>query len=288
MAKLNSGLVDGLKGSLGGLSFYKMRGVEGTVVREKGGPSKEKIKKSPKMHTTRRNIAEFGGCSTAGKWIRRVLHAQLPMADYNISGPLGALLRVVQGLDTEGDKGKRTVRLSANPLVIKGFPLTEKTRFDSVVRCPVDYTISRETGSVRVQIPPLMPAINLFTPDNYAMFRLVIAWGVVPDLYPDGRKDQTYNISTATRVEDAFLNEIRYFPSSQAYDNIPTEEFRSAWYPIVKGAPAIDQELTLRVLPPDTDFTLVLSIGICYGIMETADYVRQAPYVGSAKILAVG
>ncbi len=208
-----------------------------------------KDQKDPKMHATRRNIAEFGGCSTAGKWIRNVLHAQKPMADYNFSGPLGALLRVVQQLDTQGDKGKRTVRLSANPLVIKGFPLTEKTRFDSVVRSPVDYTISRETGSVRVQIPPLMPAINLFTPDNYAMFRLVIAWGVVPDLYPDGRKDQTYNISTETRIEDAFLNEIRYYPSSQDYDDIPTEVFRSEWYPIVKGAPAIDKELTLEVFP---------------------------------------
>lgn len=288
MAKLNSGLGDGLEGSLGGLSYYKMRGVKGTVVREKGGPSKEKIKKDPNMHMTRRNIAEFGARATACKWIRRVLHAQKPMADYNFSGPLSALLSVVQQLDSQGEKGKRTVRLSANPLVIKGFPLNEKTRFDSVVRCPVDYAISRETGSVRIQIPPLMPAINLFTPDNYAMFRLVIAWGVVPDLYPDGRKDQTYNISQGERAEGKFLDEVRYFPSNQAYDNIPTEEFRSDWYPIVKGAPAIDQELTLRVFPPDTDYTLVLSIGICYGIMETADYVRQAPYVGSAKILAVG
>lgn len=85
-----------------------------------------------------------------------------------------------------------------------------------------------------------------------------------------------------------FYDKIRYYPSHQAYDNIPTEEFRSDWYPVSKGAPAMDKELTLRVFPPDTDFTLVLSIGICYGIMEAADYVRQAPYAGSAKILAVG
>lgn len=288
MAKMQEGLGDGLRGSLGGLSFYKMRGVEGTIVREKGGPSKEKIKKDPELHKVRRNNAEFSGRSTAGKWIRRVLHTMLPMADYNISGPLASLLQVVQKLDSEGDKGKRTTRLSANPLVIKGFSLNKKNLFDSVVRSPVDYSISRETGTVRVQIPPLMPAINLFTPNNYAMFRLVIAWGVVPDLYPDGRKDQTYNIMTAPEAEKTFFDKIRYYPSNKAYDNIPVEVFKSDWYPIVKGAPAIDKELTLRVFPPDTDFTLVLSIGICYGIMQSADYVRQAPYVGSAKILAVG
>lgn len=285
---MKGGLGDGLKGSLGGLSYYKMRGVEETIVREPGGASKEKIEKDPNLHMIRRNNAEFSGRSTAGKWIRKVIQAQLPMADYNISGPLASLLKVVQKLDSKGDKGKRTIPLSANPLVIKGFSLNKKNLFDSVVRSPVDYAISRETGSARVQIPVLTPAINLFTPDHYAMFRLVIAWGVVPDFYPDGRKDQTYNISPGTVPEMTFYDKIRYYPSHQAYDNIPTEEFRSDWYPVSKGAPAMYKELTLRVFPPDTDFTLVLSIGICYGIMEAADYVRQAPYVGSAKILAVG
>lgn len=288
MAKLADGFGDGLRGSLGGLSFYKMRGVKGTVVREQGGPSKEKVQTDPQLHIIRRNNAEFSGRATAGKWIRKVIQAQLPMADYNISGPLASLLKVVQVLDDKGDLGKRTIRLSANPLVIKGFPLNQKNLFDSVVRSPVDYAISRETGSVRVQIPQLMPAINLFTPDNYAMFRLVIAWGVVPDFYPDGRKDQTYNMMKGRVAEKTFFDKIKYYPSNQAYDHIPTEEFRSDWYPITKGAPAIDKELTLQVFPSDTDFTLVLSIGICYGIMEAADYVRQAPYVGSAKILAVG
>ncbi len=156
------------------------------------------------------------------------------------------------------------------------------------MRSPVEYTISRETGSVRVQIPALIPAINLFAPDNYAMFRLVITWGVVPDFYPDGRKDQTYNYNPGLLIDSAFYSKIVYQPSNREYKAIPIEVFESNWYPITKGAPAIDQELSLRVLPPDTDFTLMLSIGICYGIMESADYVRQAPYVGSAKILGVG
>ncbi|WP_315823624.1 hypothetical protein [Paraflavitalea speifideaquila] len=58
----------------------------------------------------RRNNAEFSGRSTMGKWIRRVLHAQLPMADYNISGPLASLLTIVQRLDTHAEIGKRTIR----------------------------------------------------------------------------------------------------------------------------------------------------------------------------------
>jgi hypothetical protein len=288
MAKLKGVLGNGLEGGLGGLSFYKMRGVEGIVVREKGGLTKEKIKTDPDCHKVRRNIAEFSGRSTAGRWIRQVLNAQLPMADYNISGPLAALLMPVQQLDTTGEPGKRTIRLSENPLVIKGFSLNKKTLFDSVLRCPVDYSLSRETGTARVQIAPLIPAINLFAPAHYAMFRVIITWGVVPDVYPDGRKDQTYNMEPGNEVAMTFFDKVKYFPSHLGYDNIPTEVFRSDWYPISKGAPAIDKELTLRVFPPDTDFTLVLSIGICYGIMESADYVRQAPYVGSAKILAVG
>ncbi|MDF2190329.1 hypothetical protein [Paraflavitalea sp. CAU 1676] len=286
MAKLKG--PHGLEGKLGGLSYYKMRGVEGIVVREPGGPSKYKVQNDPQLHMLRRNNAEFSGRSTAGKWIRKVIHAQLPMADYNISGPLASSLKAVQVLDTESNLGKRTVKLSVNPIVIKGFPLNKKALFDSVVRSPVEFSISRETGSARVQIPALMPAINLFTPDNYAMFQLVVAWGVVPDLYPDGKKDLSHRITAGAVAKDGFFEKIKYLPSHKAYDNIPVEVFRSDWYPIVKGAPAIDKELTLQVFPPDIDFSLVLSIGICYGIMESADYVRQAPYVGSAKILGVG
>jgi hypothetical protein len=44
MARAITGPGAGFKGSVDDLSFYKMRGVEGTIVRRKGGPSKEQVK----------------------------------------------------------------------------------------------------------------------------------------------------------------------------------------------------------------------------------------------------
>ncbi len=41
-------------GRIGNLSSYKMRGVDGIVVRKKGGPSKEQFETSPKLQRTRR------------------------------------------------------------------------------------------------------------------------------------------------------------------------------------------------------------------------------------------
>jgi hypothetical protein len=57
-----------------------------------GGPSKRMIKSHPSFELTRRNNKEFGGRSTASKWIRRFLYPLKPMSDYNISGPLNWFL----------------------------------------------------------------------------------------------------------------------------------------------------------------------------------------------------
>ena len=73
MAKLTSLL--SLSGTLDNLSFYKMEGVEGTVVRRKGGASKEKILHDTSFANTRRNMVEFGG---RGPAIHYLLQALVP------------------------------------------------------------------------------------------------------------------------------------------------------------------------------------------------------------------
>ena len=71
--------------------------MDGIIVRKKGGASKKRIKKDPEFFQTRLLNSEFGGRSAASKRIMKVLLPLKPLADYNIAGPLNALLRAPIG-----------------------------------------------------------------------------------------------------------------------------------------------------------------------------------------------
>jgi len=262
MAKLNASFV--FTGPIDNLSAYTMRGVDGVILRKKGGASKSKIKRSPKFKNTRKLNAEFSGLATAGKWIRSVLHSQKPVADYNISGPLNALLKPVQRLDTKGLFGRRNVLLSKSPSILDGFSLNRKTPLDSIIRSPLLYSVSRDKLSARVVIPALVPGINFNTNEKSPMYSLVASLGIVPDL---------------------FYGKMNYTPASRKYKQFDEVSEMSAWYPVLQGSPALTLDLQQTHTPPDQSFSLVLSIGIRFGTMRDAATVQQVKYAGAAKIL---
>ena len=82
-------------GQLGGLSFYHNRQY-GYLVRQKGGPDKEEVAKSPRFARTRENAAEFALASAAGKLIRQAIRAATRLkGDLNVSQRLvGTLVRI--------------------------------------------------------------------------------------------------------------------------------------------------------------------------------------------------
>jgi hypothetical protein len=269
MAKIVGGIGEGLRGSLGDLSFYKMRGVEDTIVRTKGGFTKERIKTDPKLERLRLAESEFGGRAKAGKYIMQALMFQKPMADYNIAGPLTKLLLPVQELASEGPLGKRGILLSMYPHVIKGFSLNKNNTLDTVIRYPLTCSLSRETASAIVNIPELVPDINFFVPApvKYPYYRICISLGLVPDVV---------------------YKESGYMPTHVDYMDIKPRAVYTEWFPRLQGSPA--QVLTVQYerLPPDTHFTLLLAAGIEYGELLGVNNIQRAPYVGCAKVLEVG
>src|SRR5258705_12505726 len=92
MAKQETGL--GFTGSLHNISAYKRRDMD-NIICLKGGPSKRMSKSKPSLDLTRGNNKEFGGRSTASKWIMRILYPLKPLSDYHISGPLNSTLKPV-------------------------------------------------------------------------------------------------------------------------------------------------------------------------------------------------
>lgn len=263
MARLTSNIT--FTGSLGDLSAYKMRGSEKIILRTKSGPTKQKVKHSPSYAITRKLNAEFGGRSTACRWIMRGLHLQKPLADYNIAGPLNALLKPIQTLDKVSEYGKRSVCLSKQPLLLAGFPLNHHFPFDTIVRTPVVYTLSREELSASVDIAELIPGINLVVPGTHPFYRFVTQLAIVPDVFFEGDK----------------------YRADPGYDNQFPVTARSEWFAVESGSPDIQLALRLPTPPVNTAFSVILSVGICMGKVGHGGEIQQAKHAGAAKIVAV-
>lgn len=267
MAKINGGIAANISGSLGDLSIYKMRGVEEPVVRRKSGHTRERVKNDPNMDLVRRVTSEFGGRAKASKYLMHALVFQKPMADHNIAGPLNALMKPVQKLDADNDFSQRNIILSAHAHFLRGFSLNKKHPFDSVVRYPVTATLDRETISARVYFPELLPRISFVPPVNHPYYSLRVSLGVVPDIVYDGSQYATIHRD--------------YAEACASYKD-------TDWFPLLQGSPAMAVDIQHPHFPPDTNFTLVLAVGIRYGILKDINKIEQAPYVGSAKVLEVG
>lgn len=265
MARITSEIT--FTGSLGNVTAYRMRGVDGIVLRQKGGASKEKIKSSPAFANTRRNNAEFGGRARASRWIMRMLWPQKALADYNIAGPLNALMKPIQALDTVSEWGKRNIILSKNPRLLEGFSLNRKTPFDSMIRTSLSYSLSRETRTAHIDIPELLPGINFYAPKSHPMFSVVAVLGMMPDLY---------------------YSEMGYVPSASGYEETHVQSVSSEWCPVLKKSPATTLTLMLDAIPPDNAYSLILSVGVRFGTMQDATTVQQVKYAGCAKVLTVG
>lgn len=250
-------------GSIGKVSAYKMRGSDKIILRTKGGPSKNQVKKSRKFDVTRRNNSEFGGRSLAASHIMRMMYPLKSLADYNIAGPLNSLLKRVQVLDTASAFGQRNVKVSLFPKLLEGFSLNRRTMFDGVVRAPLVYSIDRDARSARIEIPELVPGINLFIPDHAPLYGLTVSLGIVPDVYFThyGYRPLTLDVQTGSSWKE------------------------TAWFPVRKGSPPLVVELAQLPVTGETSSTLLLTIGLRLGTLVDMDKVEQVRYSGCAKVI---
>lgn len=263
MARLTSNLT--FTGSVGELTAYKRKGSDAVVLQQKAGPSSEQLKTSPAYANTRRNNAEFGGRSTATKYIRRGLQELSCLCDDKVFGVLNAWLKPIQELDTESEWGRRSVCLSKQPHLLAGFNLNRHYPFDSAVRAPMSYVLDRETLQASITIPALLPGINLQVGAPYPYYRLTATLAVVPDV---------------------FYKELKYFPQP-AYESLWPVAVHTEWYLSESGSPGSQLTLQLPTSPVDAGFTLMLSIGICLGKVGVGGVVQQVKEGGTAKIVAL-
>ncbi len=267
MAKLKGPIL--MTGQLGNLTIYTRRDSDAIIIRNKGGATKEQIKNDPNFENTRRGNREWGGASNLGSAIRKSVLALTRLADYNVSGPLNALiLRMVKG-DTVNTWGERSASLSQHRALLAGFNFNRKHLFDSVVKVPLTWSIDRDMQLAQVNLPELVPSLHIDNFTRLPYIRFVVALGVVSDM----DYSKTYE---------------KYMPvdeSAHGYGTTVTTE----WYNLQNTLPGQVIDVVPREKPAvlNERTSLILGIGIEFGTVGVDGLPMAVKYAGCAKVVGV-
>ena len=260
--------LDQITGNLKNFSFYTRKGSDGIIVRTKGGATKEKIKRDPAFAGLRKANKEFGGCSKMGKQIRMAFYGLEHVAEYNLSSALSKLAKDIQKTDALHPVGERDIRFSAYRFLLKGFDFGRTTRFASLLRVPLAYTLVRQRQEAVLQIPAFACSFGLNMPDTrtaFSYFRITAALGIVTDM--------TLNPQTLgyEPVHDKL---------GQGYRTCSTE-----WYSTQGSVP--EQVLRLALMPESTTSEGVTqkesSEGVTQQTTSGGDTSSGTPTAGTAE-----
>jgi hypothetical protein len=253
-------------GRLGPVSVYKMRGHNKLVIRTPGGASKSRIKNHRNFETTRSLNREWTLVTGVARDIRQGVSALGQLSDYNVSGPLNALVKKIQTSDTSNEKGKRSILFSRYPELISSFQFNRQTLFDSIVRQQLEVNIDKTSALAVVTVPILQPAIHFFPNPRYAYYRLVIDMGAA--------SDQVWNEESMT-----YKPVISLLPK---YKYVYT-----AWVPSSSTQPATTYQLSpaYQEFTTGPDMILIAGTGIQYGMPSHDGSIQPVPHAGAARIL---
>jgi hypothetical protein len=246
-------------------SVFTRKDLNKIIVRRKGGPSKEKYKNSPVYANSRKVNHEFGGRSTTVKWFTPLLAPVWHISDYSVTGELNALLKPVQEMDIVSKWGQRNVLLSLNPKILEGLNLNRKNLLESVIKPGVQATVSKETMSGLVHIPALLPGKNFIVPRFFPWYRLTTILGVIPDhLYTKNK----------------------YRPAGEI--NHPHYVIHNTdWQDAKEKTAAFDIALSMpRIVNPPAH-SLMLLLGISFGVFDRIKEVAPVQHMGAAKIICM-
>jgi hypothetical protein len=262
MAKLSGPLQ--FEGKLDEFSAYKMKGCKGTVLRKSWGPSRKDIKNKDSYELTRNNITEFGGCSTTGAYLKRVLKPLEGVVDFRLNSTLTGLMKPVQKADLESTWGKRNVLISRKPFLLEGLNLNRRSPFDAVVSSPIQTKVDKLAGTALVSVPELLPSVNFFPPANFSVCRITAVMGIAPDFY---------------------YAEPRYKPLPP-FKQLQNVTASSEWFLASKGCRSCELDLSLPGTLPEEGFSLLIAVGIGVGTPLMGEMVPLR-YNGCGKIVVV-
>ena len=248
----------------GDISMYKQKGIDDITVRTKGGPSKKQVKTSSKFKRTRQLNIEFTSATKLASKIHSTLFGLKQLGDYRIIGVLTKISIFIQKLDMISSVGKREIILSNFKSYLHGFSLNRVTMFDTVVKTPTLFTLSRDNLLATVKFPELRQGINFFPPGTFGYYRFIAVIGIVSDV--------------------KFVNK-KYKPINPL-ENYNPVQYRTDWFKQGVVFPEIEIKLNSGIQIDDA-CTMILSVGIEFGNSPFNGVIQAVKYFGCAKVLGV-
>lgn len=251
-------------GSLGNYSIYKRKDSDEWIIRLKGGASSKKFHTDPSMARCRENAKAFGGASTTGKTIRHAMLDVVELGDSKVTGKINSVVRKIMKLTPVVTAGEDQIILSNGLHLLQGYNLNKVNVFDAVVSTPLQSVINRITHKASLQLPQLTPGMNLQNPWNLPYFRFVMNFGIIRDMFFDGRdyKPMTPN-----------------FPDHAIFE-------KTDWLSVNVGHPAQSFEFQFDNPVFDDHCYLILSVGIQFG-KPVAGGIGPVEDASCAKIVNV-
>jgi len=180
MARLK-GIVH-LRGTIDGFTFYKIKGIEGTITRRKAGPTSEQVKTDPAYARTRENSKEFGTASTAGKILRRSL--QPFTRSIGSSYVSGELTKIFQRMVIKGDgiRGKRSLKPREHKELLMGFDFNANLFLQSVLRLKPEVHFTENRTGIHLELDSLNLKTDIFAPAGATHIEFIHAACIQPAL----------------------------------------------------------------------------------------------------------
>lgn len=200
-----------IKGTLGGLTFYKTQ--DGHLVREKGGIDAKRMKTDPAFRRTRENGAEFGNACTAGKIMRQGLRQLIHKAsDNRVSSRIVSNMMRIKNMDTTSIRGQRNVangfQTPEAKTLFLDFNFNVRSSLESMIAS--SFTIDPITDEI--SFPELTPVIDVRSPEGATHFTLQGAVSVLD--FETGETQLALTQEESFSVEDSAAAPLVLAPSS--------------------------------------------------------------------------
>jgi len=167
-----------LRGSIGDVTYFQ--NAFGFLAKEKSGPSRNMVLKSPRFARTRENSTEFGAAIDAGKLVRDAFRPLLKaVTNARSNGRMNGVFSKMIKADKTHGRGKRIVSEGSVGL-LKGFEFNEENTFSDKLRVSYKASIAAVRGTMQVKIDPFVPKKAIRdSPDGATHFRIESAGAAV-------------------------------------------------------------------------------------------------------------
>ena len=206
-------------GSIGNIRAYYDKALKRYVLSNKGGASKNLIKKSPKLARQRENMNEFKGCSKWTSHLRRALDAIGHLHNGYYFSTILAMGKFIQKQDDVGEKGFRSIISSKFSKFLMSLSFNYLHPFDQVLSPPYEVLFSEDKTTVSLKLLGFKSFTRIHWPEQYESYRISLLIAQQPDFVWNA-KDKEYQPIIKGLVKASEISQSEWHPRSQEPDDI--------------------------------------------------------------------